>query len=222
MYPIPGFLFAWFVVHPTFDLTYIYYVLPMGIIFSIIMAIVLPRDGSYPSWSMILTVGAVLSGLMWSYLMIGVLIDLLNCVGILLNLEPSYLGLSVLAVGNALPDAFTTIALTAQGHAAMAISGGYAGQLFGYLIGFGVSMLRKTLKEGRIPFDLFDAGALKENLLLIIVLGTTGLVLVLTYAWGVANNFVMTRTFAYLLLAIYGLFLVMTTSIATYNAIKYP
>ena len=138
IYPIPGFFFAWFIVHPDLDETYLYYVLPVGVLCTLIMWLVLPKDGSYPKWGMVLTILAVISGLMWSYLLILILIDLLNAVGMLLNLEPSYLGLSVLAIGNALPDAFTTIALTAQGHAAMAISGGYAGQLFGYLVGFGV------------------------------------------------------------------------------------
>lgn len=222
IYPVPGFCFIWFVLHPTFDLTFIFYVLPLGIVGSLVMWLVLPADGSYPRWSMVFTVMSVVSGLMWSYLLINNLIDLLNVAGMLLNLEPTYLGLSVLAIGNALPDAFTTIALTAQGHAAMAISGGYAGQLFGYLMGFGVAMLKKCLKEGPQAFELFDISAFKENLLLMIVLWVSGFCLFLTFFWGYFNNFEMDRTFAYLQTVIYVLFLIVTTVLATWNAINNP
>ena len=83
----------------------------------------------------------------------------------ILNLREAYLGLTVLAIGNALPDALTTIALCKQGSATMAISGGYAGQLFGYLVGFGISLVKIIIKRrGRpIPFNMFNPKDLREN-----------------------------------------------------------
>jgi len=53
----------------------------------------------------------VIAGLMWTYLLVGILIDMLNALGIFLNLDSTFLGLTILAVGNALPDALTTISL---------------------------------------------------------------------------------------------------------------
>jgi Ca2+/Na+ antiporter len=41
----------------------------------------------------------------------------------------NYLGLTILAIGNALPDALTTIALAKQGYALMGLTGTYAGYL---------------------------------------------------------------------------------------------
>ena len=38
----------------------------------------------------------------------------------------------------------------------MAITGTYAGQLFGLLIGFGLAMLKKTLMYGDQEFDIFS------------------------------------------------------------------
>ena len=62
---------------------------------------------------------------MWTYLASGILIDLLNFVGILIyiyllfiiigmitNLSKTYLGFTIIAMGNALPDALTTITLS--------------------------------------------------------------------------------------------------------------
>ena len=37
----------------------------------------------------------------------------------------------------------------------MGITGGYAGQLFGLLIGFGLAMTKKTLQKGDLKFNLF-------------------------------------------------------------------
>ena len=48
---------------------------------------------------------------MYTYILVGILIDMLNSVGVLLDLDKTYLGLTILAVGNALPDALTTIAM---------------------------------------------------------------------------------------------------------------
>ena len=50
------------------------------------------------------------------------------------------LGLTILAIGNALPDALTTISIIDDPNMAlMAISGAYSAQLFGILVGFGFS-----------------------------------------------------------------------------------
>lgn len=113
LYPVPGLFFIWFVLHPVFDMTYIYYVLPLGIILTIVMYFVLPSDGRPPRFMMLFTVLGVIAGLMWTYVIVEVLIDILDSFGILLNLDKAYLGLTILAVGNALPDALTTIALSA-------------------------------------------------------------------------------------------------------------
>jgi len=108
----------------------------------------------------------VISGLLWTYVLVGILIDLLNTIGILLGLDTTYLGLTVLAMGNALPDSFTTISMVRRNLSAdnkdkqnaaanimMAISGCYSGQLFGLLIGFGLSMLNVTLQKGPLTFN---------------------------------------------------------------------
>jgi len=69
-------------------------------------------------------------------------------VGVIAKLDTTFLGLTILAMGNALPDALTTIALSKEGYAQMGITGTYAGCLFGLLVGFGLSMLKKTLLSG--------------------------------------------------------------------------
>jgi len=55
------------------------------------------------------------------------LIDLLNTYIIIFNLDETFMGLTILGVGNALPDGITTITLAKKGYAQMGISGCYAG-----------------------------------------------------------------------------------------------
>ena len=45
------------------------------------------------------------------------LIDLLNTFTALFKLDNTFMGLTILAIGNALPDAFTTIAIARKGMA---------------------------------------------------------------------------------------------------------
>lgn len=64
-----------------------------------------------PNYFIFINLLSLLSSVLWLKLTCGILIDLLSFVGILSNLSTTYLGLTVLAMGNALPDALTTIAI---------------------------------------------------------------------------------------------------------------
>jgi len=177
----------------------------------------------------------VCAGLMWTYVLVGFLIDMLNCFGVLLGLDNTYLGLTILAVGNALPDALTTISLVAKGNATMAIAGGYAGQLFGLLIGFGLAQLKTTIISGPQLFDLFNPANLAENLLDLLVVGTALFALLVTFVWGITHKtaFVdaegkedktksqmnMTRAFAIIVSVVYVAFLIGCSVLAISKAI---
>lgn len=163
---------------------------------------------------------ALLVGLNLTKVTVSVLIDSLGLIGVLFNLPKTYLGLTVLAVGNALPDAFTTMALVQSGSATLAISGGYAGQLFGLLIGFGISMLKLTWAEGPQKFDLFDPAQMETNFLDILVISACGCVLLWTFGYGLFNRFNMNKGFAIGSLVIYAMFFVWATYDAVGDAMK--
>ena len=50
-------------------------------------------------------------GLLWTYILSDMLIDLLNMYVVVFKLNNTYMGLTILGIGNALPDALTTIAI---------------------------------------------------------------------------------------------------------------
>ena len=219
LYPIPGMIFAALVIFKEYDLVVIGVAAGVGLVLELIFLVTLEEEKP-PKFFILIVILGVCGGLMWTYVLVGLLINLLGCLGVLLNLDQTYLGLTVLAVGNALPDALTTIALCKQGAGTLALSGGYAGQLFGFLVGFGISMLKLTLKEGPQDFNLFDMSKLSDNILGLIVVGTVFLVLVLTFLYALARNFVMDKFFGATLLAIYGVFIISTTYIAVQKALS--
>lgn len=145
------------------------------------------RHDEVPSFYVGVQVSGTVISLIWTYLLSGILIDQLQFLGMLSQLDKTYLGLSVIAVGNALPDGITTIALAKQGHAVMGLTGAYAGQLFGLLVGFGLALLKKTLSDGSQGFDLFAQWG--ENVMDILVLVTALVNLLVTFVYGVARHY---------------------------------
>jgi Ca2+/Na+ antiporter len=69
----------------------------------------------------------MICGFVWTYFVSGLLIDLLTLIGLVTKLSPTYIALTIIAVGNALPDALITIALSTKGQAKLGITGSYAG-----------------------------------------------------------------------------------------------
>lgn len=220
VYSIPGMIFAWYILHPILDMTYVTIALPAGVALFFFFAAVLPNDNTPPRWFLAIAVAGVVAGLMWSYILIGALIDMLELIGVVENLDETFLGLTILAIGNALPDALTTVSLVKSGAGTMAISGGYAGQLFGYLVGFGISMLKVTLKKGPQTFDLFEMKKLDKNMLDLAILLVALVVLCYTFLTGIFNKFKMNKLFATNLVVIYVVFIVFSTVVAIVKSIK--
>jgi len=54
-------------------------------------------------------------GIAWCYFLIEILVDILDSYVQILNFNNTFIGITVLGIGNALPDAFTTFALAKEG-----------------------------------------------------------------------------------------------------------
>jgi sodium/potassium/calcium exchanger 6 len=59
----------------------------------------------------------------------------------------SFLGMTLLAFGNSVPDLTVNCALARTGYGEMAIAGSIAGPLFNVLVGLGVSLIKKNITE---------------------------------------------------------------------------
>lgn len=78
-------------------------------------------------WYTLIAILGMIQGFIWTYYVSGLMIDALTFVGDLTNLSATYLALTVIAVGNALPDAMLTITQAGSGKAVLGLTGGYSG-----------------------------------------------------------------------------------------------
>lgn len=65
-----------------------------------------------PRYYILLEVLGVIGGLCWNYLVSGILIDLLQFLGMVSQFPSVYLGLTVIGIGNALNDGITTVKIS--------------------------------------------------------------------------------------------------------------
>ena len=101
--------------------------------------------------------GFILS-ILWISFTGDVVIDLIQTLGRSLDISPSALGLTLVAIGNCLGDMTADVAMTKKGFGEMAITATMAGPVFNLNMGLGLAMTAVFLTNDieKVPWQLVD------------------------------------------------------------------
>lgn len=94
--------------------------------------------------------------LIWIWFIANILISLLMTIANLININQSFLGMTLLTYGNSISDLMLNLSLVKIGYGEMALSGSISGPLFNLLIGLGIPLIRLNIKKGGINIDIFN------------------------------------------------------------------
>ena len=150
-------LFHYYIKFPHFIFIAVYYAL------AIYLCIYLYKKSyrtSLPNCEWVLLISALIMSMIWIYTITTILIQMVNDSQFLLPFEisRSFLIMTILAVGNALPDFLIDCTLSKSGYAEMALSGTIGSPVFSLLFGFGLSLIKAFAfsEKKEQDFNLLD------------------------------------------------------------------
>jgi len=161
-------LFPFYTTSPGCWIILSYYIIAIGI--AVILNFTIYRT-NLPKCEWILLLASLIMSMLWVMVVCNILIQMIDDAKLLLPFEvnESFLAMTILAVGNSVPDFIVNCSLAKTGYAEMALSGCVGAPIFGMSVGFGLSLIIRFLRADEITqaddFNLID-GKIISNVIL--------------------------------------------------------
>ena len=124
-----------------------------------------------PKCEWVLLIFSLIMSMLWVMVVSNVLVQMIDDAKLLLPFEvnESFLAMTILAVGNSVPDFIVNCSLAKSGFAEMALSGCVGAPIFGMSVGFGLSLIFRFLKSDKKTdsqdFNLIDLSPISNVIL---------------------------------------------------------
>ena len=145
--------------------------------------------------------------MVWVYTLCEIIVDLLEVLGIITGLPPSFLGLTVLSWGNSLGDFMASISLSKRGLGEMAMTGCIAGPVFNLMLGLGATTLLCNIQNGKGLKVNIQGTDGQSTLISLISLLTVTVVMTI---FVVINDFKVNKNHAKILMGLYTVSMIVT------------
>lgn len=154
---------------------------------------------------------AFMMSVFWISTVAGELLNCLAAIGIVMELPPAILGLTVLAWGNSVGDLVADVAVAKAGQPATAMAGCFAGPMFNMLVGLGSALVRETwnMYPGAYVLQFHISIVVAFVFLLLSLMGS---LLVVTWF-----GFRVPRFWGFFLVGLYMLFTAISLAIAKFS-----
>jgi sodium/potassium/calcium exchanger 6 len=165
-----------------------------------------------PKCEWLLLISSFIMSLLWVMVASNILIQMIDDAKLLLPFEinESFLAMTILSVGNSVPDFIVNCSLAKQGYAEMALSGCVGAPIFGMSVGFGLSLILRFLRSEKIlePADFDLANGSTRSIVVLIAI--TGIILNLlqNMILGYFKKFTIKRPSSYIGFTIFFLYIV--------------
>ena len=208
-------LFPFYTTSPGCWIILSYYIIAIGI--AVILNFTLYRT-NLPKCEWILLLASLIMSMLWVMVVCNILIQMIDDAKLLLPFEvnESFLAMTILAVGNSVPDFIVNCSLAKTGYAEMALSGCVGAPIFGMSVGFGLSLIIRFLKSDEITqaeeFNLVD-GEIISNVILCAIIGIV-LNLLQNIIVGFIKKFKIKRYSSYIGFSIFFLYIIGITIVS--------
>ena len=208
-------LFPFYTTSPGCWIILSYYIIAIGI--AVILNFTIYRT-NLPKCEWILLLASLIMSMLWVMVVCNILIQMIDDAKLLLPFEvnESFLAMTILAVGNSVPDFIVNCSLAKTGYAEMALSGCVGAPIFGMSVGFGLSLIIRFLKSDEITqaeeFNLVD-GEIISNVILCAIIGIV-LNLLQNIIVGFIKKFKIKRYSSYIGYSIFFLYIIGITIVS--------
>ena len=139
-------LYELYIKHPFIMLIYYLCVFILCIIFYSIS-----YRGKLPKWEWLLLAFAFIISIIWIWAVTNILVNMVEAIQMLLPVQipQVFLTMTILALGNSLPDFIVNCSLASNNYAEMALAGSIGAPVFGLTFGFGISLLKRIILNGK-------------------------------------------------------------------------